>query len=275
MQLWVTYSFGTTSGGMRMMRPTGGKWTGRRGVGRGLALAGTALGAGLLAAACSSGSSGTATTVTTAASGGGTTATTAASGGGSTTGIDSLVHSVSKSSTTTFSATYQTTQASTGKSQTVTFAQSPPKSAIITPSGSFFVNGTDITACQGSGATATCTSLPSSMTSEVSSLTDLFSPSIIVGALKGIQAQAAAHAAGYIISTSSATYGGLDSTCVTAKGTAEPTPITYCGAKSTGVLTYVNANGSTITLQSFTASPPASTFAPPAGATVETLPAGA
>jgi len=113
------------------------------------------------------------------------------------------------------------------------------------------------------------------MSSEVSSLTNLFSPSIIVNALKGMRIQALAHAAGYTISTSSATYGGLASTCVTAKGTAEPTPVTYCGAKSNGILTYVNANGNTVTLQSFTANPPASTFAPPAGATVQTLPAGA
>lgn len=244
------------------------------GFGRGLVVAGAVLGAGIVAATCSSGSTGTATTVTTAASGGGST-TTGASGGSTTAGIDSLVNSVSKSSTSSFSATYLAAQSSTGKTQTITFAQSPPKSAITTPSGSFFVDGTAITACQGSGSTATCTSLPSSMSSEVSSLTDLFSPSIIVNALKGMRVQAEAHAAGYIISTSTATYGGLASTCVTAKGTSEPTPVTYCGAKSNGILTYVNANGNTVTLQSFTANPPASTFAPPAGATVQTLPAGA
>jgi hypothetical protein len=185
------------------------------------------------------------------------------------------VNGVSKSSGATFSATYLTAQASTGKSQTVTFAQSPPKSAVITPSGSFYVDGTTITECQGSGSSATCTTLPSSMTSVVSGLTALFSPSSIVSALKGVKAEAAAHSAGYVISTSSATYGGLASNCVTVKGTSVPTPVTYCGSTSNGVLTYVNANGNTVTLQSYSANPPASTFAPPAGATIQTLPAGA
>ncbi len=261
------------------MRQSDGRSGARPGRARGLAVAGV-LGAGLLAAACSSGSTGTATTVTTATSGGSATtatsaspATTAASGGSSTAGIDSLVNSVSKSSSATFSATYLTVQASTGKSQTVTFAQSPPKSAIVTPSGSFFVDGSTITACQGSGSTATCTALPSSLTSEVNSLTDLFSPSIIVTALKGMRLQAAAHAAGYSVTTSSATYGGLASTCVTAKSPAQP-QVTYCGSDTNGVLTYVDAGGTTVTLQSFTANPPASTFSPPAGATVQTLPSG-
>jgi len=113
------------------------------------------------------------------------------------------------------------------------------------------------------------------MSSVVSGLTNLFSPATIVSDLKGVEAQAAAHSAGYVISTSSATYGGLASNCVTAKGASEPTPVTYCGSTSNGVLTYVNADGNTVTLQSYSANPPASTFAPPAGATVQTVPPGA
>jgi len=249
-----------------MRQSSGRRVLGRSSWGRGLAAAASLLAGGLLVAACSSGSSSTATTASS-------TSTTAASGGGSSTGLDSLVNGVSKSSGATFSATYLTAQASTGKSQTVTFAQSPPKSAIITPSGSFYINGTSITECQGSGSSATCTTLPSSMSSVVSGLTDLLSPATIVNDLKGVQAQAVAHSAGYVISTSSATYGGLASTCVTAKGTSEPTPVTYCGSTSNGVLTYVNADGNTVTLQSYSANPPASTFAPPAGATVQTVPA--
>jgi hypothetical protein len=254
------------------MRQTSGRQgLGPSSCGRGLAAAASLLAGGLLVAACSSGSSSTATT---AASGASTSSTAAASGGGSSSGLDSLVNEVSKSSGATFSATYLTAQASTGKSQTVTFAQSPPKSAIITPSGSFYIDATSITECQGSGSSASCTTLPSSMSSVVSGLTNLFSPATIVSALKGVKAQAAAHSAGYVIRTSSATYGGLASNCVTAKGTSEPTPITYCGSTSNGVLTYVNAGGNTVTLQTYSASPPASTFAPPAGATVQTVPAG-
>ena len=240
--------------------------------GRGLAAAASLLAGGLLAAACSSGSS---STTTTAAPGTTTSTSTAASGGGSNSGLTSLVNGVSKSSGATFSATYLITQASTGKSQTVTFAQSPPKSAIITPNGSFYIDATSITECQGSGSSASCTTLPSSLSSTVTGLTNLFNPATIVSALKGVEALAAAHSAGYVIGTSSATYGGQASNCVTAKGTSEPTPVTYCGSTSNGVLTYVNAGGNTVTLQSYSASPPATTFAPPAGATVQTIPAGA
>ena len=248
---------------------------------------GSLLAGGLLVAACSSGSSGTATTAASASSSGSSstattgapasssTPTTVKSGRGSSSGLDSLVNGVSKSSDETFSATYLTAQASTGKSQTVTFAQSPPKSAVITPSGSFYIDATSITECQGSGSSATCTTLPPKMSSLVSGLTRLFNPETIGSDLKGLKAQVAAHSAGYVIRTSSATYGGMASNCVTAKGISEPTPVTYCGSTSNGVLTYVNAGGYTVTLTSYSANPPPSTFAPPAGATIQTVPGGA
>jgi len=98
---------------------------------------------------------------------------------------------------------------------------------------------------------------------------------VITNTLKGVQAAVAAHSAGYVVSTSTGTYGGQASNCVTVKGTSEPTPVTYCGATSNGVLTYLNANGNSVTLQAFSATPPASAFAPPAGATVQTIPTGA
>jgi hypothetical protein len=218
------------------------------------------LAGGLLAAACSSSSSSSSTTAST---------------GGSGSGLDSLVSGITKSSNATFSATYVITEASTGKTETVTFAQSPPKSAVSTTGGSFYIDGTSITECQGTGSTATCTTLPSTMSSLVTGITDLFSPNVIADSLKGVKAAAAAKGAGYVISTSSATYGGQSSTCVRAKGASEPTPVVYCGSRSNGILTYLNADGNTVTLQAYTANPPASTFAPPAGATMQTLPAGA
>ena len=230
------------------------------------------LAGGLLIAACGSGSS---RTSTSAPSSGGGSSTTVAPSGGSSSGLDSIVKGVSKSSSATFSATYLISEASTGKTQTITFAQSPPKSAIITTSGSFYINGTSVTECQGSGSSATCTTLPSSMTGTVSGLTNLFNPAVIANTLKGVEAEASVHSAGYVISTSKGTYGGQASNCVTAKGTSVPTPVTYCGSMSNGFLTYVNANGNTVTLQAYSANPPASTFEPPAGATVQTIPAGA
>jgi hypothetical protein len=225
---------------------------------------------GLTVAACGSGSAGSSTTTST--SGGGSPSTAAPANG--TNGLTSLVNGVSKSSSATFSATYLISEASTGKTETVTFAQSPPKSSIVTSSGSFFLSGTSVTECQGSGSSATCTSLPSSLSSTFTGLTNLFSPSVITNTLRGVQAAVAANGAGYVVNTSTGSYGGQASNCITVKGTAEPTPVTYCAATSSGVLTYVSANGNTVTLQAYSANPPSSSFAPPAGATITTLPAG-
>lgn len=225
--------------------------------------------AGIALAACSS--SATSPPSTTAAGGG--TTTTAATGGGSSNGLSAVVNRIANSSGKTFSATYEITEA--GKTQTVTFAQDPPKSAVITPNGSFYISGTSVTECQGSGSTATCNSLPSSLSSELSSITDLFSPSTLSDSLKGLQAQADARAAGVSITTSTATHGGLASTCFTLTKTSDATNDTYCAANSDSVLTYASTATSSVALTSFTANPPASTFAPPAGATITSLPAGA
>ncbi len=238
-------------------------------ISRVLPCAALSLAGGLAVVACGSASSSNTTTTSSA----GSASTTAPAK--ATNGLTSILNGVSKSSSTTFSATYVVSEASTGKTQTVTFAQSPPKSSIVTSSGSFFLDGTSVTECQGSGSSATCTSLPSSLAGAFTGLANLFSPSIITNTLRGVQAAVAANGAGYVVSTSSGSYGGQASKCVTVKGTAEPTPVTYCAATSNGVLTYVNANGNTVTLQAYSANPPTSSFAPPAGATIQTLPAGA
>jgi hypothetical protein len=233
-----------------------------------------ALAAGVVLAACSSGSSSSTTTApATPSQSSGSTATTVASGG-SNGALKSVVDKITKTTGATFSVTYLTAHGATGQSQSVTFAQSPPKSAVITPSGSFYIDGSTVTSCQGSGTSITCASLPSGLSSSVNGFTDLFSPGILTNTLRGLEAEVAAHADGVSLTTSSATYGGLASTCFTVKSPSEPTPVTYCASNSSGVLTYENAEGATVTLTAYTANPPASTFAPPAGATVETIPAG-
>jgi hypothetical protein len=255
-----------TAGDVRKPRRRRGTWTAVALVAGGLALAACSSNS-----ASSSTTTSTASTTSTAASNGGTTATTAASGGGGSS-LQSVLDGITRSSTASFSSTYTTTDG--GKTQTVTFAQSPPKSAVITPEASFYISGTSVTECTGSGSTATCTSLPSSMASAADGLTALFSPGILTNTLKGIEAQAAAHTAGVSVTTSSASYGGYGSTCITAKTSSDPAGVTYCAARSNGILTYFSAAGNSGTLTAYTSNPPASTFSPPAGATVQTLPAG-
>jgi hypothetical protein len=234
--------------------------------------AAAALAGGLALAACSSNSTSSSTT-TSGGTGGGTTATTAATGG-SASGVKSIVNAITRTSNTTFSSTYTTSDSQTGQTQTVTFAQSPPKSAVITKNGSFYINGSTVTECSSASGTVTCMSLPSSISGSVSSLANLFSPGVVTNTLKGIEAESVAHAAGVSITTSSGTYGGYPSTCLTAKIPTDPAAVTYCAAKSNGILTYSVAGGNQVTLTAYTANPPASTVSPPAGATMQTLPAG-
>ena len=240
---------------------------------RGWAVAAVIAG-GLVAAACSSGSTAASSSSTTAAPPSGSASTTGpAAGSGS--GFGSILSGIKRSADATFSATYQTADSTTGKSQTVTFAQSPPKTAVVTPTGAFYLNGSSVTACQGSGAGTTCSSLPTSLGKSLTGITDLFSPGVLTTTLKTITAQAALHVAGIHVQTSSATYGGLASSCATLTSPSQPKPVTYCVADSSGILTYSSANGTTVTLTSFTASPPAAVFTPPEGVTVQTLPSGA
>ncbi|MGO8870106.1 MAG: hypothetical protein ACLQPH_01665 [Acidimicrobiales bacterium] len=112
------------------------------------------------------------------------------------------------------------------------------------------------------------------MTGPVNALTELFSPGILTNTLKGIEAQAAAHAAGVNVTTGSGSYGGQASTCITFTSASNPTAVRYCASNSAGILTYFSAGGNVGTLTAYSPNPPASSFAPPAGATVQTLPAG-
>jgi hypothetical protein len=243
------------------------------------------LGAGLLAAACSSSSS----SPTTTGAAPSTTATAGSGGhlapaGGSGAALNDVVSGIDKSATASFSATYTTADAKTGQSQTVTFAQAPPKSAVITSNGSFYIDGKSVTECAGAspspspspsaGAGAKCESLSTSLSASLAGITDLYAPGVLSRTLKGIESEASAHVAGISVSSGSANYGGLRSTCATLKNAGQASSVTYCVADTSGILTYSSANGSTVTLTAFTANPPASTYSPPAGSTVATLPAG-
>jgi hypothetical protein len=186
-------------------------------------------------------------------------------------GLNAIVKGYSKISGEPFSATYHLTDSKTRQNETVTFVQDPPKAAMITPNGSFYITPSAVTVCQGAGK-LTCESLPTALLGPVNALKELFSPGVLVDTLKGIQGIVAAHEAG--VSTSSATYGRLTSTCVTLTGRKYATPVSYCAANSSGVMDHVNVNGATISLTTFSNHPSASTVSPPAGATITTVPKG-
>jgi hypothetical protein len=191
--------------------------------------------------------------------------------GGTSSGLQKVVEGYTRSSGATFSATYHLVDPKTGVNETVTFAQSGDKEAIITPKGSFYITSKTITACQGSGQ-VTCESVPTALIGPVDGLKELFSPGVLVESLEGIEGMVAAHEAG--VSTSSATYSKMSSTCVKLSGKKFTTPVTYCAADSSGVMDHVNVNGNTISLTKYSTHPASSTFAPPAGAKMITIPKG-
>jgi hypothetical protein len=234
----------------------------------------TLVGGGLLVAACGSSSSSPPTTAPTSTTGRATSTTGAASPASGAASLNKVVSGINKGTGSTFSGTYTTSDTKTGQTQTVTFAQDPPKSAVITSNGSFYIDGQTVTECTGSGSAATCESLSTSLGASLSGIVDLYAPRVLSATIKGLESEALAHAAGVSVTTNSATYGGLASTCATLKNASQATSVTYCVANTSGILTYSSAKGSTVTLTSFTANPPASTFSPPAGSTLETLPAG-
>jgi hypothetical protein len=87
--------------------------------------------------------------------------------------------------------------------------------------------------------------------------------------LKAAQAEAVAHAAGYDVTFSTASFAGQSATCATIAAAGKNAK--YCVTKQ-GILAYEGSSASSFTLTSYSSSPPASDFALPAGATVMSIP---
>jgi hypothetical protein len=202
-----------------------------------------------------------------------------------------ILKGLTKSETAPFSAVYQlveTTSGATTENESVTFAQDPAKKevAVITPQGSFYLSATKTLACRSAGGHVECTSLPASLLSSLSSIKDLFAPGEIESAVGTLQAEASAH--GYKLSSYSQSFGWkapgasgsqYSSECIKVSGPKIDGTGVYCASNSYGVLTYSQGSPSstktdTITIHAggYNSNPPASTFVPPPGATVVTIP---
>jgi hypothetical protein len=219
------------------------------------------------------------------------TASSLASASTATSPWDPILKGLTKSVNTPFSAVYQlveTTSGVTTENEAVTYAQDPSKKevALITPNGSFYLSGTKTLACRSEGGHLACTQLPASLQSTMSSVKNAFAPGEIESAVGTLQAEASAH--GYTLKTFSQSYGwtgkGVSgpqyaSNCIKVTGPKMYGTGIYCASSSYGVLTYTQGSSSstktsTVTIHAggYTANPPASTFAPPPGTTIVTLP---
>jgi hypothetical protein len=103
-------------------------------------------------------------------------------------------------------------------------------------------------------------------------LEDIFSPTVALGALAEAKEGIVSRLLGIKVSSSSGTFAGQPSTCVTV--TVRSKGGKYCVTKQ-GLLSYSGSSSSSyFELTKYSSKPPASLFSLPTGATTETLPGG-
>jgi hypothetical protein len=202
-----------------------------------------------------------------------------------------ILKGLTKSETAPFSAVYQvveTTSGATTENESITFAQDPAKKelALVTPNGSFYVTATKTLSCRAEGGRLECTSLPARLASIMTSIKNAFAPGEIKSALGTLETEASAH--GYTLTSYSKSYGWSSAASAGAQYSSDCIKVTgpkmhgagiYCASSSYGVLTYSQGSSSstktdTVTIHAggYTSNPPASTFAPPPGTTIVTMP---
>jgi len=218
-----------------------------------------------------------------------------ASGKASPLNVKALTNSINRAKNLTYLAQY--TSVSNGQTTTVTIAQSPPKSNFSTSSGSVINNGKTTYYCSSnsgssgnsgntgstsnsgnSGASSTTTTSKGTMqclsvkgANPLLGLENIFSPAVALGALAEAKQGLVSRLLGIKVSSSSATFAGQPSTCVTV--TVRGKGGKYCVTKQ-GILSYSGSSTSYFKLTKYSSKPPASLFSLPTGATTQTLPGG-
>ncbi|HXY26696.1 MAG TPA: hypothetical protein VEH82_00270 [Acidimicrobiales bacterium] len=200
-----------------------------------------------------------------------------------------LKNSINRTKNLTYEAQYSSV--SSGQTETVTVAQSPPKSAFVTSSGSVVNNGKATYYCgsgsgssgnsgnsgnsgsgnSGSASSSKVSCVSTSMSNPLLGLEETFSPQVVINALRTTVSGIIARALGVKVAYSSATYAGQPSSCMTISRRGQS--VKYCVTKQ-GILSYSGTGSAYLELSKFSTSPPASLFQLPAGATVSTLPTG-
>jgi hypothetical protein len=210
--------------------------------------------------------------------------------------LKALTNSINRSKNLTYLAQY--TSVSNGQTTTVTIAQSPPKSNFSTSNGEVINNGKTTYYCSSnagssgnsgntgstsnsgnSGTSSTTTTSKSSLqcisvkgANPLLGLENIFSPAVALGALGEAKQGLVSRLLGIKVSSSSATFAGQPSTCVTV--TVRGRGGRYCVTKQ-GLLSFSGSSSSYFKLTKYSSNPPSNLFSLPAGATTQTLPGGA
>lgn len=236
--------------------------------------------AALSLAACSSNkSSGQTTTTngsggqtTTTSSASNSTSTTAASAGGSLSAkISSLMANVQSAKGGSFDLTYAEASSS-GSGTNITFAEDGSKYYFQVAQAAVIDTGTATYACSDTGAGTTFCEDLGSAAQYTEALVEVLTGQTVSTQLSSLRSDIAEKIAGDNATFSTGSYAGQSANCVS--GSDGGNTFKYCIASS-GVLAY--AGGSTVktygslTLSSYGTNPPASDFALPKGAQIESV----
>jgi hypothetical protein len=196
---------------------------------------------------------------------------------GALTGHNKVLSGFTSKVNTSTNMSYEATYVTTGSSPaTVTFAATPPNDLLFEGSattGRLLENSTGSYTCiQTTTGGWSCTRLSATTFNTEKAVYALYSAKYWIDFLQIYSTVAAL--SGVSIKASSMTVNGFPLSCIVINGgTQNPGTSTWCET-STGILAYVQvaSKGTAFELKSFTANPPASLFALPAGATISTLP---
>ncbi len=194
--------------------------------------------------------------------------------------IDTFTNTIKASQGATFEATYVTTGSSPA---TVVYAVQPPKGLafVTTPTGGsspldIIVNASGEYSCSsssgtGSGSGASCEKLGTASATAENQIFSFYTPSHWTTFLKDFSL--AAGIAGDKVTSSTMSVNGFAMQCVDFNASGVPGTSTIC-TTAQGILGYVKVatDSTSFEIKSYSASPPASLFQLPAGATITTIP---
>jgi hypothetical protein len=195
--------------------------------------------------------------------------------------IDAFTSKVQNGEATTFEATYVTTGSSPA---TIVYAVQPPKGLAFTETPSaggvtsvdLVVNSSGEFSCSppsGSTSTWTCQKLDAATAATQNQIFDFYTPSHWVTFLNDFSL--AAGIAGDRVTSSSMTVNGFNMQCVDFVAPGVPGTSTIC-TTAQDILGYVKvaSDSTSFEIKSYSASPPASLFQTPPGATITTTQTG-
>ena len=199
--------------------------------------------------------------------------------------LKALSNSINRAKHLTYAATYTTVNG--GQTTTVSIAQEPPKSNFSSSGGQVINDGKTTYYCStgggggtggsgtgtggsgdsGTGTKATCISVKGS--NPLLGLEAAFSPTVALNAFAEARLGLVSRLLGIKVSSSSATFAGQPSTCITVSVRGRTAK--YCVTKQ-GVLAYSGTSSNSFTLTQYSSKPSASLFSLPAGATTQSVP---